>query len=574
MNNPASTTFTPSDSAIQQLTQILKHLSATQQKLQLSSSLSKEIDYLNNKIQNFRVTVPLVGKFSSGKSSLLNAYLGKDYLRYDITPETAFATELTYAEQELAIIYRVDGSYQTCTLDEFKQLPEPENVLYAQLQLNNEQLRIHSNLTLVDMPGFDAQNQAHHQAIARYIEKGDLFINLLPSNIPFDGTVMQQLAEIHYGYDKKIVCLLSKAGRCTQPELLDKKREVAELLALHLEQNAEVGSVESMPPSQDLKAFVDALKLAESKHHQLLMQRFGKSVQDTLKSANAEVSALLNFATTDHAELEQKLRATSREFEQAQCNLNKHLDRLRQNLLNHGIIQLRQQCQSALSNASEQLVLAAKNNTLSIAINNILRPTVQSGLQQLVHQEVAQLQTKLEALSTGNYTDIEISLQLPEAQKDGIIDGIVDIAITLLAFLLRRKWKFLDPIVSIISTLLGSEMQEQQRDEQIRDQINQQVIPQAAANVEQQVGQQLREIVEQLSDACQQAFAEKRADFETRTTQMQQELTESQHKHQRLTDSYIAHSQQITKSLELCEILMSQVAAKPQLTEQLAEEAL
>ncbi|QYJ85854.1 dynamin family protein [Shewanella mesophila] len=556
MNESAIASSSPSDSnSQQQLIQLLKRLQISQQELQLSTPLAENLHFLENRITKFKVTVPLIGKFSSGKSSLLNAYLGKDYLRYDITPETAFATELTYAEQEQAIIYRTDGSEQILTLEAFKQLDDPDTVLYSQLKINNQTLKQHTNLVLVDMPGFDAQNQAHQNAIIRYLEKGDLFINLLPSNVPFDGSIMQQLAEIHYGYDKPITCLISKAGRCTQCELTAKREEVSQLLALHLEQDSEIGFVESMGPEQDLQSFCEALELAERSFDSLLLQRYSNSINDTILQTSTEISALLNFAATDYAELEQKIHRTSLEFEQAQESLDKHLNHLQHNLLGNGITQLRQQCHSALSRGSEQLILAAKSNSLSQAINSILRPTVQNGLQQLVQQEMSRLQTNLGALSSGEYAELDISLQLPEAQKEGLLSGLVDITITLSTLLLKGKLFFLAPIVSIIAKALGSEMQEQEREQQIRDQINSQVIPQAVASVEIQVCGQLKQIVTELSDACQLSFADKKTDFETCISQMKQELAESQDQHQQLTDKYKAHYRQVEQEIKLCELL-------------------
>ena len=45
------------------------------------------------------VKVPFVGDFSAGKSSLINAFLGRqELLPTDITPETAVSYELWYAE--------------------------------------------------------------------------------------------------------------------------------------------------------------------------------------------------------------------------------------------------------------------------------------------------------------------------------------------------------------------------------------------------------------------------------------------------------------------------------------------
>ena len=47
-------------------------------------------------IDDFKVTSPLVGRFSTGKSSLLNGLLGKKYLSENTLPETSIPTEIMY----------------------------------------------------------------------------------------------------------------------------------------------------------------------------------------------------------------------------------------------------------------------------------------------------------------------------------------------------------------------------------------------------------------------------------------------------------------------------------------------
>jgi hypothetical protein len=164
------------------------------------------------------VIVPIIGKFSSGKSTLLNRYLGENYLKTDIAPETAIATELCYAEEEHLFIHYLDGSTPTQQdLNSLDSLVIDERMAFIQIFLNNATLKKHENIILVDMPGFDARNQAHHKAIACYLERGDYFISLMPIDIPFDipfdHSIIERLAEIYFDYGKQVSCLLSKAAR-------------------------------------------------------------------------------------------------------------------------------------------------------------------------------------------------------------------------------------------------------------------------------------------------------------------------------------------------------------------------
>ena len=124
--------------------------------------------------------MPVVGGFSAGKSTALNAFLGESVLSVDIAPETALATELRYTQGEsYAEGVRENGKSERLNLKEFSKLKDRAGEFsYARLYLNNEKLKAIAPLVLVDMPGFDSPLDAHNKAIQGYLKKGVFFIVL------------------------------------------------------------------------------------------------------------------------------------------------------------------------------------------------------------------------------------------------------------------------------------------------------------------------------------------------------------------------------------------------------------
>lgn len=144
------------------------------------AELDKSKDTLIKLVKEQELLVPVVGGFSAGKSTAINAFLGEDILSVAITPETALATELRYTDgQAYAQGIKENGQIEELSLDEFVKLKErAEDFAYAKVFLNNEKLKSIEPLILVDMPGFDAPVEAHNKAIMEYLARGAYFVIL------------------------------------------------------------------------------------------------------------------------------------------------------------------------------------------------------------------------------------------------------------------------------------------------------------------------------------------------------------------------------------------------------------
>ena len=144
------------------------------------AGLDKSKDTLIKSIQERELLVPVVGGFSAGKSTAINAFLGEDILSVAITPETALATELRYTQgASYAEAVKENGQTERIELDKFSTLKDRASEFqFVRLYLNNPKLEQIKPLILVDMPGFDAPLEAHNKAIMEYLARGVYFVIL------------------------------------------------------------------------------------------------------------------------------------------------------------------------------------------------------------------------------------------------------------------------------------------------------------------------------------------------------------------------------------------------------------
>ena len=146
------------------------------------------LDRLEEEFREMKVCTPLIGKFSSGKSALLNALLGysEPVLGEDIAPETAVPVELEYAENEdecPVTIFRNSGEAERCTLDAYRELTLDANkVRCVRIALRNRALEQIPDIQLVDMPGFESANDMHNRAIDGYVGRSMAYLLVFPAD--------------------------------------------------------------------------------------------------------------------------------------------------------------------------------------------------------------------------------------------------------------------------------------------------------------------------------------------------------------------------------------------------------
>ena len=153
--------------------------------------------------------MPVVGAFSAGKSSLLNAILGNDVLSVAITPETAIPTELRHDSRERLQALFTDGRTEEFRVEELPQLQARAKELdCVRLYLNSPALDALAPLVLVDMPGFNSPLDAHNKAIARYIGEGAhyLFVVSIEEGT-LQNTILTHIDQIAYMGRSFSVCI-------------------------------------------------------------------------------------------------------------------------------------------------------------------------------------------------------------------------------------------------------------------------------------------------------------------------------------------------------------------------------
>lgn len=231
----------------------------------------------------------VVGRFSRGKSTLMNAILGGDYLPTGIVPLTSVITTVRYGSRAQVVLhfrdYGLNREIPLAQLADFvTQKGNPGNVkkiAWAEIQLPAEILR--RGLFFVDTPGLGSPIIENTLTTERFLPQADAFILVTSYESPLSEEEDRILERIR-NTGKKLFVVINKQDTVTAAEREQARQFVAEQLAARLGRAAD--PLQSISARQALEA-----KLSRNLHQ---LNESGIPGFET---------ELLQFLTEDRAQL-------------------------------------------------------------------------------------------------------------------------------------------------------------------------------------------------------------------------------------------------------------------------------
>jgi predicted GTPase len=169
------------------------------------------LDAMAARLRDGRFVLAVVGEFSSGKSFLLNALLGRvafeerpggtrivGLLATDINPSTATITELGYNTEESAVARYPSGREERVPLDRLARFvavgeegklhdatSEEDGAAPSLVRVGVDSPFLRNGFVVADTPGLASINPAHRRATLSYLPGADAVLYLIDTQQPF-----------------------------------------------------------------------------------------------------------------------------------------------------------------------------------------------------------------------------------------------------------------------------------------------------------------------------------------------------------------------------------------------------
>ncbi|RME02604.1 MAG: hypothetical protein D6812_06100 [Deltaproteobacteria bacterium] len=200
------------DETVEELSRSLAEQGGALGRIKLDSAARKFEEVRDNLEQGLLIMI--LGEFSTGKSTFVNAFLGEEATSTSILPETATINILRYGERRTRI-HRLDGTITEIPGYAREQLKaQAAEIEYAEIFAPIPRLETFS---LIDTPGLNSVFEEHERTTRNFLHRADMIVWL------FDAFKLGKLGERAYldfvrDYGAKTVAVVNKIDQVPEDQ--------------------------------------------------------------------------------------------------------------------------------------------------------------------------------------------------------------------------------------------------------------------------------------------------------------------------------------------------------------------
>lgn len=510
--------------------------------VEILAQIKLDADNLINRMTKDKfVKVPFVGDFSSGKSSLLNAYTGSDLLPTNILPETAVAYELYYSENEKLELYSggtlKETKYSLSQIKEFNVTPG--DVVYV--YMSNEKIRNlnHRGIVLVDMPGIDSGIEAHNNAILNYIREGSVFMMFTDiEQATLRSSAISFIREIQQ-YGLSINVFLSKADKKPETEVQEIRASVGKVVRSLISEDSVVGVTSSVEEKYGYKDVEAVLSKVDAE--KIFAERYTGEVDAFISSVIAQFEMQIKLITSNAKDFDSLIEQLSKKKTEAISSLEGKASQAQS--LEGSADDILQDIRSALMGASQRLAMVAFSSkgdgkAFESELMSIIRPVLINSFkremteyQEVIGESMKELSADLSSVISVSSTQGE-SLAKDVLEKLGggnMVESLLQKGLSMLLAKFAGKKALtllvgaLSPVITIVVSFLPDLISlifgksNEQKTAEVRDKIESQVIGRVIDGLRPNVEQMLME-------NRQEAYNEIKAEIENTIEQIDENI--------------------------------------------------
>lgn len=278
--------------------------------------------------QNANLLIPLVGEFSSGKTTLLNALTDSKKLETATKPTTATIYEIHFGCNKCeANVVLSDG--QVAHFDDLGELKNDQLSDAQIVTVFDTSTKVPSSTILVDTPGLSSPVVKHRQVLVDFLPSADAILLVVDINQQVTRSLTDFIDMIKLS-KRPVYIVLTKSDTKSVSEIEAAKQYIADNCKLLVQQVVVVSAAKD-----NISELYALLETIQKSKNEILAKVDGQRIKDLAQILVNRVDEMLTASSSDE-NLDMEIRRQQLDLDKIKRNINKLIDSMASDISEDG----------------------------------------------------------------------------------------------------------------------------------------------------------------------------------------------------------------------------------------------
>lgn len=278
--------------------------------------------------QNANLLIPLVGEFSSGKTTLLNALTDSKKLETATKPTTATIYEIHFGCNKCeANVVLSDG--QVAHFDDLGELKNDQLSDAQIVTVFDTSTKVPSSTILVDTPGLSSPVVKHRQVLVDFLPSADAILLVVDINQQVTRSLTDFIDMIKLS-KRPVYIVLTKSDTKSVSEIETAKQYIANNCKLPVQQVVVVSAAKD-----NMSELYALLETIQKSKNEILAKVDGQRIRDLVQILVNRVDEMLTASSSDE-NLDMEIRRQQLDLDKIKRNINRLIDSMASDISEDG----------------------------------------------------------------------------------------------------------------------------------------------------------------------------------------------------------------------------------------------
>lgn len=363
--------------------------------------------------QNANLLIPLVGEFSSGKTTLLNALTDSKKLETATKPTTATIYEIHFGCNKCeANVVLSDG--QVAHFDDLGELKNDQLSDAQIVTVFDTSTKVPSSTILVDTPGLSSPVVKHRQVLVDFLPSADAILLVVDINQQVTRSLTDFIDMIKLS-KRPVYIVLTKSDTKSVSEIETAKQYIANNCKLPVQQVVVVSAAKD-----NMSELYALLETIQNSKNEILAKVDGQRIRDLVQILVNRVDEMLTASSSDE-NLDMEIRRQQLDLDKIKRNINRLIDSMASDISEDGS-KISRRFEDSMYEKLGALVASGSANMDNDALS-VINNTASLLLSEYKNNIMGILKSKVQS-AQGSDSEIPVeslmSIDLSEIQISGL----------------------------------------------------------------------------------------------------------------------------------------------------------